>query len=56
MTFLLMVVLLATPALVAARASPDAKAKPQKEIENYNEYNEYGEEYGKKHGPMLYNF
>ena len=33
---------------MGSRASPEAKAKPQKEGENYNDYNEYGEEYSKK--------
>ena len=46
MSFLLVIVLLAVPAIVEARAGPEPKAKAQNEAENYNEYNEYGEEYG----------
>ena len=38
LTFLLLVVLLVlVPALVESRASPEPKAKPQREIENYTD-------------------
>jgi hypothetical protein len=46
--WLLLLILLAVPEIVQARAGPEPKAKPQNEIENYNEYTDYGEDvYGK---------
>ena len=42
--WLLLLILLAVPHIVKARAGPEPKAKPQNEIENYNEYTDYGED------------
>ena len=48
LTFLLLaVVLILVPALAEARASPEPKAKPQRDIDTYTDDTEYGEEYGK---------
>ena len=54
MTFLVLIVLFAIPAIAEARAGPEPKAKAQNEAENYNEYNEYGEEYGELDGEKFF--
>ena len=57
LTFLLLVVLLVlVPVLVESRASPEPKAKPQRDIENYTDDTEYGEEYGKTESNWLQSY
>lgn len=41
--WLLLLILLAVPEIVQARAGPEPKAKPQNDLENYNDYTEYGD-------------
>ena len=57
--WLLFLLLLGALSLAQARAGPEAnpKAKAQSEVENYNDYSEYGEDiYGELHLNMKYTF